>query len=168
MSRTGGVGAVQELLPVGMARRRQDGEDGKDRQDRGAQVQHSELTSAIIATCFEVANELGHGFLESVYQKALVIALDDRGLAAQANVPLSVKYRGRGVGEFFADVLVAGKVIVELKVARALAPEHQAQLINYLKASGLEVGLLINFGTPRLEYKRCHWDTSPVSPSLTP
>ena len=125
--------------------------------DRGAQMQHSDVTSAIVAACFEVANELGHGFLESVYQKALVIALRSRRLAAEANVPLQVSYHGHVVGEFFADILVEDKVIVELKVAKALAPEHQAQLINYLKASGLEVGLLINFGTPRLECKRCFW-----------
>ena len=72
------------------------------------------------------------------------------------------------MGEFFADVLVGGKVIVELKVVRSLAPEHQAQLINYLKASGLEVGLLINFGTPRLECKRCYWSPGATASGASP
>lgn len=117
---------------------------------------HEELTEKVLAACFEVTNELGAGFVESVYEKALIIALRDAGVEAKAQVPIPVLFRGQSVGDFFADVLVAGKVILELKACRALLPEHQAQLINYLNATGVEVGLLVNFGNPRLEYKRLY------------
>jgi GxxExxY protein len=115
-----------------------------------------ELTGKIIEAAFEVANELGAGFLESVYQQALVIALRQKGIAVEAGVPLKVRFRGHVVGEFEADLLVEKRVIVELKAVRALAPEHQAQVINYLRATGVEVGLLINFGSPRIEIKRLY------------
>jgi len=111
---------------------------------------HEKLTEIILGTCFEVKNELGGGFLESVYEKALLKAFREKGIAAQSQVPLSVFFRGEKVGEFFADIVVEGKVIIELKTARALAPEHQAQIINYLKATGMKVGLLINFGPTKL------------------
>ena len=117
---------------------------------------HEELTEKILAACFEVANELGAGFLESVYEKALVIVLQETGLEVKAQVPVPVMFRGRTVGDFVADVMVAKKVMVELKAAKALLPEHQAQLINYLNATGIKVGLLVNFGNPRLEYKRLY------------
>ncbi|MBT0652217.1 GxxExxY protein [Geobacter luticola] len=115
---------------------------------------YEDLTKSILGACFEVMNELGAGFLESVYEKALMIALCDRGLAVHSQVPLSVLFRGEKVGEFFADIFVEGKVIVELKATKSLAPEHQAQLINYLNATGKEVGLLVNFGPTKLEYRR--------------
>jgi GxxExxY protein len=114
------------------------------------------LSEKVLAACFEVMNELGAGFLESVYEKALLIVLRDKGIAAKSQVPLSVMFRGEKVGEYFADILVEDKIIIELKAARAIAPEHQAQLINYLKATGIEVGLLINFGPTKLEYRRFH------------
>ena len=117
---------------------------------------HEALTGKILEASFEVIRELGAGFLEGVYQNALLIALRQKGIQAEARVPLSVRFRGEVVGEYFADLLVDGKVIVELKAVKALAPEHQAQLINYLKATGIEVGLLINFGRPKLEYRRLH------------
>ena len=91
-----------------------------------------------------------------MYQNALLVALSQKGIKVEARVPLLVRFRGEVVGEYFADLLVERKVIVELKAVKALAPEHQAQLINYLKATGIEVGLLINFGRPRLEYRRLH------------
>jgi GxxExxY protein len=119
-------------------------------------MQDEELTRIIIGSCFEVMKELGAGFLESVYEKALLVALSQKGLKASQQVPLEVKFRGVVVGEFFADVLVEGRVILELKTVRTLAPEHQAQLINYLKATGIETGLLINFGNQRVDYRRCH------------
>ena len=125
---------------------RQDEQDGK--------LLHSELTRAIIGSAFQVINELGSGFLESVYEKAMLIALDDAGMSVQAQKPVPVSYRGRPVGDFYADLLVEDKVIVELKAVRALAPEHEAQVINYLNATDIAVGLLINFGNPRLEFKR--------------
>ncbi len=115
---------------------------------------HSELTSSIIECSFDVINELGSGFLESVYENAMVVALSQVGLVAQAQQPIAVRFRGKSVGDFYADLLVAEKVLVELKAVKALAPEHQAQTINYLKATGIEVGLLINFGNPKLEFKR--------------
>ena len=117
---------------------------------------HEALTEKILKACFEVSNELGAGFLESVYVKALLIALVDMGLKAQSQVPLNVGFRGISVGDFFADILVEDRVMLELKAVKKLAPEHMAQLINYLKATEIEVGLLINFGNPKLEYKRFH------------
>ena len=115
---------------------------------------HSELTGQIIGCAFEVQNELGSGFLESVYEKALAIALCERGIRAQQQTAISVNFRGHPVGDFYADLFVEGKVIVELKAVATLTSQHQAQLINYLKATEIPVGLLINFGNPRLEYRR--------------
>jgi GxxExxY protein len=96
-------------------------------------MRYQDLSEKVLAACFEVMNELGAGFLESVYEKALLIALREKGIGAEAQVPLSVTFRGEKVGEFFADILVEDKIIVELKAAKAMAPEHQAQLINYLR-----------------------------------
>ncbi|GFO63818.1 GxxExxY protein [Geomonas paludis] len=115
---------------------------------------HDELTGKVLRACFEVSNELGAGFLESVYEKSLLIALVEMGLKAQSQVPLKVFYRNKVVGEFYADLVVEGAVLLELKAVRALAPEHVAQVLNYLKATGIEVGLLINFGSPKLEFRR--------------
>ncbi|WP_277058532.1 GxxExxY protein [Trichlorobacter lovleyi] len=114
----------------------------------------SELTEAILAACFEVSNELGVGFVESVYEKALMIALKDKELEAENQHQLTVSFRNENVGCFYADIIVNKTVILELKAVKSLLPEHQAQLLNYLKASGLPVGLLINFGMPQLEYRR--------------
>ena len=115
---------------------------------------YEDLTGKILQACFEVSKELGSGFLESVYEKALLVALRQKDLQAAAQVPLLVKFRGVIVGDFYADILVEGKVLIELKAVRNLANEHYAQLLNYLKATNLEVGLLINFGNPKLEYRR--------------
>ena len=115
---------------------------------------HEELTEKILKACFEVINELGNGFLESVYEKALVIVLTGLGLKVQTQVPLKVMFRGHTVGEFFPDIIVEDSVIIELKAVKALAPEHLAQVMNYIKATGIEVGLLVNFGSTKLEYRR--------------
>lgn len=115
-----------------------------------------DLTGGILGACFEVSNELGHGFSEVVYQNSLLMALSSRGLAAEPQVPLKVRFRDVVVGEFVADIVVEKQVIVELKVVDCLLTQHQAQLINYLKATGLRLGLLVNFGQPRVQYKRCH------------
>jgi len=115
---------------------------------------HEELTEKILKACFEVSNELGCGFLESVYLKALLIALAQSGLKAHAQTPLTVMFRGQAVGDFFPDIIVEDTILLELKAVKALAPEHLAQVMNYLKATGIEVGFLINFGTPKLEYRR--------------
>ena len=121
---------------------------------------YEELTESVLAACFEVSNELGSGFVESVYEKALLIALRDKGIAARPQVPLKVVFRGEIVGDFAADILVEGKVILELKAVKTLLPEHQAQVVNYLKATGMQVGLLINFGNPRVEYRRLYNDSA--------
>ena len=115
---------------------------------------HEELTGKILQACFEVSKELGAGFLESVYEKSLLVALKQKNLQAAAQIPLLVKFRGVIVGEFYADILVEGKVLIELKAVSILANEHYAQILNYLKATNLEIGMLINFGSPKLEYRR--------------
>ena len=115
---------------------------------------HAELTRSIIACAFAVINELGSGFLESVYEKAMMIALSDAGLSVQSQKPVRVLFRGKPVGDFYADLVVEEKVVVELKSVKTLVPEHAAQTINYLTGTGMQVGLLINFGKPTLEFKR--------------
>lgn len=115
---------------------------------------HQEITEKIIGCCFDVINELGSGFLESVYEKALVVILQEKGLKVVSQAPISVEFRGQVVGEFFADILVENKIVVELKAVKKIAPEHLAQVINYLKATGFETGLLVNFGCQKLEYRR--------------
>ena len=117
---------------------------------------YEELTGKILEACFEVIKELGSGFLESVYEKALLVALRQKGLIAVSQIKLQVKFRGVIVGDFYADILVEDKVLLELKAVRQILPEHKAQTINYLKATGIEVGLLINFGNSKLEYFRLH------------
>jgi GxxExxY protein len=117
-------------------------------------MKHEEITRAVIGCAFEVINELGAGFLESVYEKALLLALRQKGLSAISQHPVKVMFRGHCVGDFYADIFVEEKAIVELKAVKAITPEHQAQIINYLNATGIEVGLLINFGKAKLEYKR--------------
>ncbi|MBP7866848.1 MAG: GxxExxY protein [Acidobacteria bacterium] len=118
------------------------------------ELMEKELTEKIIGSCLEVSNELGVGFLESVYHKALMVRLKETGIEYQSQTPLKVSFHGHDVGEFFADLFVEGKVLVELKAVKELIPEHEAQLLNYLKASGIRVGLLVNFGKPRLQWKR--------------
>ena len=117
-------------------------------------LKHGEITERILGCAFDVMNELGAGFLESVYEKALIIALRQKGFRVTSQQPIAVHFRGQNVGDFFADLIIDGKVLVELKAVKALVPEHQAQVINYLKATGIEVALLINFGNSKLEYKR--------------
>src|SRR5690348_15678343 len=113
-----------------------------------------QLTGTILEAAFEVSNELGIGFVESVYEGALFIALDTRGLRVERQAPIKVNFRDQMVGHFYADLLVEGAVILELKAVRGLAPEHQAQVLNYLRATGRPVGMLLNFGVPKLEYRR--------------
>ncbi len=117
---------------------------------------HEKLTSKILEACFEVSNELGSGFLESVYENALCIALQEKGIAVESQVSLQVTFRSQMVGQFCADLIVENIVLLELKAAKSLLPQHQAQVINYLNATGMEVGLLVNFGTARIEFKRLY------------
>ncbi|MCF8459736.1 MAG: GxxExxY protein [Flavobacteriales bacterium] len=114
---------------------------------------HSEITGTILECFFKVYNSLGYGFLEKVYERALVIELRHSGLECSVQYPIKVYYEGEIVGDYFADIMVEGKVIVELKAADVLCEEHEFQLINYLKATDVEVGLLLNFGT-KPQYKR--------------
>jgi len=118
---------------------------------------HRELTQKIIGVFYNVYNELGHGFLESVYENAMTLALREAGLDARQQAPAAVYFRGQIVGDFRADLLVENAVIVELKAAKALDSTHEAQLLNYLRATNLEVGLLMNFG-PKSEFKRLAFD----------
>ena len=119
-------------------------------------MKSEEITEEILGACFEVSNELGSGFLESVYEKALLIALRHKGINAVSQASITVDFRGEHVGQFYADLLIDGEILVELKVVKALAPEHLAQGINYLKATGLETALLVNFGSRKVEYRRLH------------
>jgi len=107
---------------------------------------HKALTDKIIKAFYKVYNTLGYGFLEKVYENALIIELENNGLNVEAQKPISVLYENRVVGDYFADLCVAGTVIIELKASETLSKAHETQLINYLKATGIEVGLLLNFG----------------------
>jgi len=107
---------------------------------------HQDLTEPIIGAFYDVHHELGPGFLESVYERSMVIALGKRGVRVQRQVGVSVHYSGEVVGSFFADLMVENRVIVELKASRALDAVHEAQLLNYLRATSVEVGLLLHFG----------------------
>ncbi len=107
---------------------------------------YKELTEQVIGCCYRVHNELGAGFLEKVYQNALVVELRELGIPFQQESPLTVHYRGHLVGEYIPDFIVDGKVIVELKAVSDVCASHEVQLVNYLKATGIRIGLLINFG----------------------
>jgi len=112
------------------------------------------LTERVLAAVFEVSNTLGAGFLEKVYQRALMQELKLRSISAIAEAPLVVKYKRQPVGEYFVDILVDGVLAIELKCVDRLASEHTAQCLNYLRASGLGLCLLVNFQTPKVEWKR--------------
>lgn len=114
----------------------------------------NEITYQINGAVFEVNRVLGAGFLEKVYENALVIELHERGLKADRQVPLKVHYKGKVVGEYVVDIMVEDQVILELKSVDNLQKIHEAQLLNYLKATGMKVGLLINFKYPKADIKR--------------
>lgn len=107
---------------------------------------YKELTDRVIGCSYKVHNELGAGFLEKVYQNALAIEFKETGISFEQECPLSVSYHGQIVGEYVADFIIDGKVILELKAVSILSSSHEVQLVNYLKATGLCIGLLINFG----------------------
>ena len=109
-------------------------------------LKHHDLTERIIGLFYDVYNELGHGFLESVYEQALAIAFAQTGTTVERQVPVLVWFRGQKVGDFRADMMVERKVLLELKAARAIDEAHEKQLLNYLRATDIEVGLLLNFG----------------------
>ena len=114
----------------------------------------NDITYAINGAVFEVNRVLGPGFLEKVYENALLIELKERGLRVKNQVPIKVFYKGRTVGEYIVDILVEKKVIVELKTVEKFDKVHEAQLLNYLKASGMNIGILVNFKHPRADIKR--------------
>ncbi len=120
----------------------------------------NDITYAINGAVFEVNKILGPGFLEKVYENALLVELRDRGLRAESQVPIGVTYKGSSVGEYIADLLVEENVIIELKTVENLQKIHEAQLLNYLKATGKTVGLLVNFKNPKVEIKRLVLDLS--------
>jgi GxxExxY protein len=109
-------------------------------------MKHEELTDKIIGAYYKVYNTLGYGFLEKVYHNALLIELSKLGLKCRSEMPIMVFYEGQVVGNYYADIMVDNKVIVELKAAEYLVEAHGNQLLNYLKATEVEVGLLLNFG----------------------
>ena len=113
-----------------------------------------ELTELAISSIFEVANTLGAGFLEKVYQRALLVELRLRGLRATGEVSFAVTYKGQRVGEYLTDIVVEDVLVIELKCVERLANEHTAQCLNYLRASELTVCLLVNFQRPKVELKR--------------
>jgi GxxExxY protein len=117
-------------------------------------VEHKAITGKVIGCAMAVHRALGPGFLESVYQNALVHELRKAGRSVEVRCPIQVRYDGVVVGAFVCDLLVDGAVLVENKAVQALAPVHEVQLVNYLTATGIEVGLLLNFGAQRLEYRR--------------
>jgi GxxExxY protein len=114
----------------------------------------NEITEAVIGAAYKVGNALGSGFLEKVYENSLAIEIRNCGLLAIQQHPINVRYGGAVVGEFVADLFVQNEILVELKTAKALDEIHLAQCLNYLKATGLHVCLLINFGNPKVEIKR--------------
>ena len=122
-------------------------------------LKHKELTETIIGVFYEVYNELGHGFLESVYERAFEVALTSRGFNVLRQIQIPVWFRGQKVGDFVADVLVDKSVLLELKAARMLDSSHEAQLLNYLRATEIEVGILFNFGI-KPEFRRLAFDNA--------
>ena len=120
-------------------------------------LMHVELTEKIIGCFYDVFNELGYGFLESVYHEAMLIALRSVGLSVESKVKIPVHFRGKQVGYFEADCVVERKVVLEFKAADSIATPHESQLLNYLKATAIEIGLLMNFG-PKPVFKRFLFD----------
>jgi GxxExxY protein len=120
-------------------------------------LKHSELTDKIIGAFYDVYNELGYGFLEATYAKAMVFALEEAELTAMREVPVTVWFRGRKAGQYFADIIVDNMVLLDLKDARTLDRAHEAQLLHYLRATEIEVGLLVNFGL-RPQFRRLLFD----------
>ncbi len=120
--------------------------------DSSSGLLHGEITETVLASFYTVYNSLGYGFLEKVYENALRIELEENGINVVQQRPIEVRYRGKPIGEYFADLCVEEKVIIELKSAEKIVAAHRSQLHNYLKATEYEVGLLLNFGpTPEFE-----------------
>ena len=123
-------------------------------------MEHEKLTETIIGCAYTVYNTLGFGFLESVYEKALIIELNKAGLSLQSQEPIKVYYANEIVGNFVSDIVVEGAVILELKSIRNLAIAHEVQLVNYLVATRIDIGLLINFAPDNVVIKRKYRETN--------
>jgi len=115
---------------------------------------YKELSYKIVELALEVHNELGCGFLEKVYENALMMLLDREKIPARQQAPADVYFQGKVIGQYFADILVDNKLILELKTTDVITNVHIAQVLNYQRATGLKLGLILNFGKPRFEYKR--------------
>jgi GxxExxY protein len=124
----------------------------------GTFVMENNLSRQVIGCAIEVSNTLGPGFFEKVYEKALCVELEKSGICFQCQRSVVVTYKGSLVGEYVTDIIVEEKLLLELKAVSTLCSEHEAQLMNYLKATGLSVGLLLNFGKPKLGIKRMVWN----------
>jgi GxxExxY protein len=122
---------------------------------------YPEVSEQVIKSFYHVYNALGYGFLEKVYENSMRIVLRKAGLNVAQQLPIAVPFEGEAVGEYFADLVVGGVILVELKVAQTMAAEHEAQLINYLKATRFRVGLILNFG-PKPEFRRKAFTPTPV------
>ncbi|HTS04006.1 MAG TPA: GxxExxY protein [Candidatus Eisenbacteria bacterium] len=125
----------------------------------GADLKYYTLTEKIIGSFYDVSNELGYGFLESTYAGAMQVALECSGLKVSREVPISVWFRARKVGQYYADLMVNGTILLELKAVRTLEKAHEAQLLHYLRATEVEVGLLLNFGM-RPQFRRLIFDNA--------
>jgi GxxExxY protein len=124
-----------------------------------SKYKHSELTDLIIAVFYEVYNELGFGFLESVYRKSLCLALLQKGVSVEQEVPVTVFFRGQNVGDFRADLVVDRTILLEQKTAEQIVAAHESQVLNYLRSTALELGLILNFG-PKPQVRRLLLDNS--------
>jgi len=124
-----------------------------------SKYKHSELTDLIIAVFYEVYNELGFGFLESVYRKSLCLALLQKGVSVEQEVPVAVFFRGQNVGDFRADLVVNRTILLELKTAEQIIAAHESQVLHYLRSTALELGLILNFG-PKPQVRRLLLDNS--------
>ncbi|OHB79754.1 MAG: GxxExxY protein [Planctomycetes bacterium RBG_16_55_9] len=122
--------------------------------DENEIIIHKDLSYKIIELALEVHNELGCGFLEKVYENALMMLLERENILAKQQAQADVYFQGKVIGQYFADILVDNKIILELKTVNAITDVHKAQVLNYLRATGLKLGLILNFAKPRLEYKR--------------
>jgi GxxExxY protein len=128
-------------------------------REKDSGLKYRDLTQKIIGIFYEVYNELGHGFLESVYETAFEMALVSKGLNVLTQIEVPVWFRGKKIGDFTADMLVEKSVLLELKAGSQLNPAHEAQLLNYLRATEIEVGMLLSFGL-KPEFKRLAYDNT--------
>ncbi len=131
------------------------------------ELKYKDITDKIINAFYEVYNELGFGYLESIYETALYIVLKEFGLSVERQKKIDVHFRGQIIGEYRTDLIVDNKVIIEIKAVKSLIPEHEAQLLNYLRSTNIEVGLLINFGE-KPKFKRMVFDNSRKTIRETP